>query len=120
VVTRDFGVVPDANSFVVSGLVLAPSGLPAAGVVVRVSVEGYSPAGVLVASGSVQSGGFGRYRVEAKPTAAFVPGSGAASLLVARVVVKLAENGVVVDSSDPDMDGQKVDGRSFQTRDLHG
>jgi CSLREA domain-containing protein len=122
VVSRDFSVVPDANSFVVSGRALAPSGSLPAGVVVQVSVEGRNFAGALVASGSVQSGGFGGYRVEAKPTAAFVPGSGLASMRINRLAVKLSENGVVVDSTETTVSGGLVlaDGHSFTTRDLHG
>ncbi len=112
----------------VLGRALAPSGSLPAGVVVKVSVEGYTKAGVLVASGSVQSGGFGGYRLEAKPTRAF---GHAALMKVSRLVVKLSENGVVVDSNETlvstadaatGVSSRDVvaDGRSFDTRDLHG
>jgi hypothetical protein len=110
--------VPDANSLTISGRVLPPAtGTPPPDLVVSVSVDAYDLQDHLILSGAVKSNGFGDYRVEATPTAAFGTFSGRPNA-IARLVVKLSENSVAIDSTETR--NRLTIGHNYPTRDLHG
>jgi len=86
--------------------------------VVKVSVDAYDLQDHLIVSGAVKSNSFGDYRVEATPTAPFGTNSGRPRA-IARLVVKLSENSVVIDSTETHNIRLTI-GHNYPTRDLHG
>jgi hypothetical protein len=119
IVLQDLAIVPDPYSFVVSGRVLPPATPPTKPVAITVSVEAYDTGDTIVASGQVQSNGYGDYRVEAKPTRAFTPTRAAHSMRISRFVIKLTENGTLTDTTVTNQE-RIADGHNIPTRDLHG